>query len=412
MVDIAALHDEELLQALLLGHGVTIGMLAFVAVHALQLHRHTVHQETAIHQLHIAETNLAGKSLRDFALVIFQRKQQTVQVGLFGAPQGRVGHKSLQRGLHLGTGGDVQREAAHGGHGLAAGVDELALHGGGAGSIAAVIHIHLDAQVAQAVILFAGSTLEIRVHKEVSNLHLGGGVHVHIAEDTGKAPHVLAFQVGTVAVAVYLCSNHVGTRLHVLGDVEHGSRAAVLGETYLVAIHPQVEEGIHAIETNEYLAAIPISRKLHIAAVAAHGVRLGLHAGVTLLVLVAGLGHHAGPVAHKGVALVAVDGGTVAAHLPVAGHINLCPAAHICFRLIEIQRTLIRAGNPVEFPVTIEREHQRGIIAVAFQCLISVGKRYIECTRFLAPLRKVLRILPVRMWFVYILTKSNSAGHC
>ena len=47
-----------------------------------------------------------------------------------------------------------------------------------------------------------------------------------------------------------------------------------------------------------------------------------------------------------------------------------------------------------------------------FQGLIAIRKWYVECACFFTTLGKILRILPIRMRFISILTKSDCSAHC
>ena len=59
VVDVGALHEQQLLAALFLRDGVAVGVLALVAVHTLELHGLPVHQEAAVEQFHVTEADAA-----------------------------------------------------------------------------------------------------------------------------------------------------------------------------------------------------------------------------------------------------------------------------------------------------------------------------------------------------------------
>ena len=412
VVNVTPLHDEQLLVALLLRHRVAIGMLALVAVHTFELHRHTIYQETTIEQLHIAESDLAGNNLRHTPLLILQIQNKAVQIRFLRAPESGILQRGSQHKAGLRTGFQRGRSRLHTSNRLPGGIQQLTLHGSRSLRRGAVIHIHFHTQITAGVIAHPICLLrKIRMHKEIAHQHLRRAVHIHIPENTGKAPHILALQIRTIGIAVHLRRNHIAPGLHVLRHIEHRCRAAILREAHFVPVYEEIEERIHTIKTQKHLPPGPICRQLHIPPIRTHRIRLRLRRRILLLAVGYRLTHHPGPIPHKSIALVAVNRRTISTHLPITRHIYLCPLAHIRLRLVKIQRTLIRAGGPMELPLPIQAAHKGRIPAVAFQRLIPGGKRHKERAGILASLRQILRIFPIRVGLIGCLAKRQCSRH-
>ena len=85
VVDIGAFHHPHFFLHLLRSHVMPCFRMAFMAVHALYLHRLAVYQEHAVLNHHIAETHAGGNHF--FRLpVTLQRQYQGVQVGILRRP--------------------------------------------------------------------------------------------------------------------------------------------------------------------------------------------------------------------------------------------------------------------------------------------------------------------------------------
>ena len=320
-----------------------IGVLAFVAVHTLEFHRHAVYQKAPVKQLDIAEAYLAGDGLRYLTLGILQVNHQAVQIGFLRTPQRRFLYPGSHGGKQLIPGSQFALCRAQVGHFRAVHIQQLGFYGKSGCLRAAVIHIYFHPQVRCAVIRRTITIVrKIRMHKEITHQHLWSAVHEHITENAGQTPHILALQVGAIAVAVHLGSYDVFAGLYIRRDVEYGRRATIFGESHLLPVHKEVEEGIHAVKLKEHTPSVPICGYLHLAAVGTYGIRLTLRCAIFLLRFIARRSHHARPITYKGVALVAVNRDAVPAHLPVRRHINRCPAAYICLGLIKIYRSLCR----------------------------------------------------------------------
>ena len=64
--------------------------------------------------------------------------------------------------------------------------------------------------------------IEIAGEEEILDMDRGGGVEEGIAKYAADAPHVLAFEVGAVAIAVHFGGEYVFAFLEELGDIEFG----------------------------------------------------------------------------------------------------------------------------------------------------------------------------------------------
>ena len=74
------------------------------------------------------------------------------------------------------------------------------------------------------------------------------GDEAHIAEDPAEPTHVLRFEVAAVVELVDADGDHVVAGCDQIGDVEFGRLAASLAEPDRLAVDPDVEGGIDALE--------------------------------------------------------------------------------------------------------------------------------------------------------------------
>ena len=66
---------------------------------------------------------------------------------------------------------------------------------------------------------------------------------------------------------------------------------------------------------------------------------------------------HAGRIALEGVAGVGVDGASVVLHLPAAWHGDAFPQADVVVHAVEVRRTFIGVGRPMEMPLSVQRHN-------------------------------------------------------
>ena len=205
---------------------------------------------------------------------------------------------------------------------------------------------------------------------DVTHRDLRLGFQCHAAEDAGQSEHVLRFEVRCVAVAVHFHGHGVGSLLHILGNVELSQVAGVLREAYILAVDPQVEEGIYAVEVDEDALARPGGRYVETAAVGADFVA-GLEQGP---VFRRGTHHAEAPVVGldlfppgnvdvdidgRAVALTAVVADTY--DVPVGRDGDFIPGGIVKTGLLKSGWPVVRIGRPVEAPGTVEAQPQGAV---------------------------------------------------
>ena len=220
MVDIGALHHLHFLLHLFRSHVVPGFRMAFMAVHALHLHRLAVHQEHAVLDHHIAEAHAGGNHFLRLAVTL-QRQHQGVQVGILRGPQAGLGVNAQQGSLEILHAGEAQGFFQHavirrvlgldGLHQLAAGI--IQGHGNRAavqlfrrGKQVAHVHVHLEAPVpvhgaGLGMVNIQGPVPlvhRIGLREKVADMDLRQRKNGNVAENAGQAEHVLAFQVRAV----------------------------------------------------------------------------------------------------------------------------------------------------------------------------------------------------------------------
>ena len=379
VVDVAALHEHDFLRHPFAGDGVSAVGIGFMTVDALHLDGLSVQIVVASGQ---SELVLVGRRVLDFdfaeaddggvgfdhaALLVLELSHEGVAVGALGAP-----------GLHLVAGLEGE------GHFLGGAAFERVERGFSADAfhepVLVAVELVLVERIAQAVVL---GLLLVEVVDEGADVErslgvgvviFGDGYHVahlhhrlcgerHRAVDTRQTEHVLRLEEGTVAVAVHLGGHHVLALHQIVGDIELGQVAGVFRKTYVLAVDVEVEERVDAVEVDVDLAAVPAFGHGEGAAVGAHfvavlvgGPVLGWCAHDALLPVVYG------NLMFEDDALVGIDGHTIlersvlldAGDVPVHGHLHLVPAAGVELGFVEVLRTLVGVGRPVELPFAVE----------------------------------------------------------
>ena len=419
VVDVALLHEHYLVLHLPAGDGVARRGVVLVAVHALELHGLVVDVEIASGQpelvlvgrclanLHLAYAEVGAHALNDLALAVLQRGHEHVAVGRLGAPGACVGNEYLGVGVGVLQGG-------HGGLRLVA----VKLHGE-----------HLVVQRVLGVLLCQGDGHEVvellggfllqraadfgsnvhdgaalghegRAHGQVAHLELRACREVDRAVDARQAEHVLRLEEGAVAVAVDLDGHHVVVvGVEIGGDVEACRVAAVLREANVVAVNPEIEEGVDAVEVDEHVAAAPFDGDVESSTIRAHFVAElvgrpvgGRRAHDTSAPVVDGhlvledyllVGVYGHAVAHGAVLLESL-------HVPVARNGDVVPSAVVERGLPEGRVALRRFGSPAELPRAVETAEVGASVGQHAQCLLLRGVGEQPCARLFLVQRQAL----------------------
>ena len=371
VVDVAALHEENLVEHLLACDGMTTVQRRLVAVHALQLHGLVVDVEIAsglaefillgrcVAYLHLAEAKIGRDTVEQATLLVLQFSHQDMAVGFLCVPQASgylhvetEGPCRFSRPCSDGLSGNLVSVEFHGIDFVGVVVSLLLL-------LALVLDVHFHPDPGRAAHL--GGT-----HHQILDADLRGGGQVGAADDARQAEHVLGLQEGTVAVAIDLDGHHVlPFFIYIRCNVEGGRVAAVLGESHIVSVDPEVEEGIHTVEVQQHVATLPGCGQGEGAAVGTHLV--GVLVGGVACVL--GRTHHTLlPVAHLHLVvehhgLVDIDGHAVlhlavfaqSLYIPASGHLDVVPGRHVVGGLIELGRPVVGTCHPVELPGAVQR---------------------------------------------------------
>ena len=202
----------------------------------------------------------------------------------------------------------------------------------------------------------------------IGNMHQRTYPQLHLAEDTRKSPHILILQITAVAPAIHLYGEFIAALTHIFRHIKLCRRHRVLTIAHLLTVHPYIESRMHATEMQDQILREHLFCDIDKRHIRAH--RVPVLVGRPILWW---LTRHAGSVPLEGIADVGIDGCTESLHLPVAGHRNLIPSAHIIILTIEIHRPLFRIPAPMELPLPVEtdnlltlrpfrRQLQRGVI--------------------------------------------------
>ena len=380
-VDVHLLHQLHVPKHRRLGDDVGALRVVLVTVDAADRHRPPVHLQQPVLHFHAPKADAGRRELDGAAVWTGQPQRQPVEGGRLGGPltgpvdRCRVGRRrfAAQR--------DVDREdAGLWPHGVARRVQQLVGDDVGSGRAQPSVR-HRDIQGEAAV---DEVVLQLATHEKVADVGGGHGDQVHVPVDAADPPEVLTLQVAAVAPSVDLHRHIVCARPHGVGDSELGRRAASLAVAGQVAVDPDVEGGVDAVEVQEHLPPFPSGRQLEGAAVRPHGV------------VVVG---DARRVRGERIGLVPVDGVTVAFELPVAGHLDLVPRGHVELRLEEVHRTRAGTRSPVKLPRAVQAQAEPGVLRSGRQGALARLKGREGRAWRLLPHGKDGGVLPVRQRF-------------
>ena len=155
-------------------------------------------------------------------------------------------------------------------------------------------------------------------------------IEQHIAMDATKAPKVLIFEIGAVAVFIHLNGNLVFTFLNIGRNVKLRRLHRTLTIPYPMAIDPDIEGRHNALEAQEGLASgfvcccvtatRPTVRNNKRMAILTCGITL--HVGRPIRFR---LSHHEGRVYLKRIACRNINRCTITVHFPIGRHSQCCP---------------------------------------------------------------------------------------
>ena len=166
---------------------------------------------------------------------------------------------------------------------------------------------------------------------------------LHAAEDTAETPHVLIFQIATVAPSIYLYSQFVMPFMHIFGYIKLCRRHRVLTVAHTLSVNPNIESRMYTTEVQNQIFAEHILGNIDKRYIRSH--RVAVLVGCPIL---RRLGGNAWAVSYKRVVDVDIDGCTKTLRLPVAWHRDFIPTAYIVILAIEVGRSLLRVATPVE----------------------------------------------------------------
>ena len=342
-VDVAEVIPIVVLRIVRVADGVAVRLLHLADVLLVAAHRHEVAEHgirlvavrpfeldglavevvarDAVHLAHLAHAEAEDR--RDELLAV--GKDELVAVGLFRAPRVDV----------LGDAADdaLRREV------LALQLNRLVVEvvEGERPIVALALVGDLEAPIALVDVRFR----RCRRHAKVADALRRAREKPRAAEDAREAEHVLILQIRAVGIAVDLQGDRVLAGLHERRHVELGGRARVLREADVAAVHPQVEEGIDAVELEEDVAVlVPPFREREVAPIGADGIpRLEVREVLGRVFHDERAARH---VLLEGIRDVRVDGGAPAAlavrakRLPRRGDLDDGPRRDVEVGLVEI----------------------------------------------------------------------------
>ena len=331
-VEVVLLEHTDIAHHGLAVYHMSVGLMVFVDVGAVDFHRFAVYEQLAVAYFHRAESYTGRCGLHNVALGVFKRQHKGVEVGGVVAPGGNLRHAAAE--FHGSVGGGAYGFRL-GEHLLAGGVEERKLQLRAFGRLGGCVgHLHVDVEGAVAVAL-----VETGAGEEVGDALGSSGIKVDVAVDTAETPEILVFPVGAVGPAIDLTGQAVDARMDVSGNVECGGVLGALHVAGFLAVDPHIHAGRRAVEMQEYIATGPVGGNVEGAHIASHGV-----------VVVGDVGR----IGREGVIGVGIDGRAVALHFPVGGNFDVGPLRCVVVRAVKIHRTVGGFGGEVELPAAVQ----------------------------------------------------------
>ena len=337
-IDVGQLHQADVL---LVGGVIDIaagsGMMV-MPVHAAQFHILSVNLEHCSGDLHFLDTQMIVEMLHHPTFPVPQFHAERIQVGFFSRPKLRI----LQHAVQLHQGRVADGQPFHGTGCLLPVQQKDGLQ----------VLLRLSTGIADEDAGLDRSPTVIRIrlgrHPVIGDMRQRTYPKLHGAENTGKPPHVLVFQIASVTPAVHLHGQSVPSRTQISGHVEFGRRHGILAVTDFLTVHPYVHGGMHTPEMKDKVLAEHLLRNIHKSHVRTDGIAVFIGGPVP-----GRLGSHARPVPSERIVDVDIDGRTVTLRLPVAGNGDCPPAADIIVFLVEIGGPIFRIPTPVETPLSV-----------------------------------------------------------
>src|SRR5208337_2000614 len=207
---------------------------------------------------------------------------------------------------------------------------------------------------------------------EVPYMDLRRAPQCDIAENPAQPPHVLVFHIAASRIPVHFDRKHIllsGNDIR--GEVELCRIAAVHAVSDLLSVHPHKKTGVDTVEGYKDAPPTPVRRNIELAAVATDRITFEVRG-----IFPGWLTGHPWPVLFERVGEIGVDRRAVTLHLHVGGHRDLLPPAHIEAWLVEINRALLRPGNPMELPLAVQAASPGRRLAVRCQSLGAILVRH------------------------------------
>ena len=185
----------------------------------------------------------------------------------------------------------------------------------------------------------------------VGNVHQRSYPQLNGAEYARETPHVLVFQITSVAPTIDFNGKFVLSFAHILCHVKLGRRHRVLAITHLLAVNPKIHSRMNTTKMQNKIVFQHLFGDIYERHIRTYWV--AVFVGRPVFWRFAG---HAGAVPHERVVDVNINRCSVSLCLPVAGYGDFVPFAHIVVLLIEVGWPLFWLSRPMEKPLSVERD--------------------------------------------------------
>ena len=350
-VYVVLLPKLEVFQHELFGNVMPGVFIMLVIVDAFHEDRSAVYHQLLVLYLYGTETDFAAGGLDNIAVDMLQADNERVEVGRLGCPLQRC-FDCLGGELHF------RLTVTHTGRGLGNlpvfAVQQAIAYDERDFLVGFVGELHFQFQDSVAII-----SVQRRFGLEVRQMYLRAGIYVNVPFDAADAPKVLTLQIVAVGKAVYLYGYHVFAPVGKRRNVEAGRGLGVFVHADKLAVEVVERRSAHSVGAQEDFFALPIGRQGEGAAVGSRGIPFLGHVRRIGLIPVRSVAGRA-----EFVRVVDVDGSAETLHFPVAGDVDVRPAAYVCPGIHEVGGAVGEVLYVIELPLSVEGDAECSVLAV------------------------------------------------
>ena len=259
-VHVSLLHHCQVLHHGLHVDSTTILRVSVLSVHAFEVDTLVVDVDEVAALCDVAETVLCRERHFLSSVLVLLAYNHCVEIRVFSAPRMQVAETAEFNGLFCCCFSAVS--LCSGSNLLAVAVEQRYLQRLGCRNDVAVVYSQLHRHCCACSV-----AVERRCDVVVRHEHLRSSHEIYVAVDTREVPHILTFEIRTVAPTIYTYRELVVAGSYEVGDVELGVGVRTLRVAYVLAVHPYHGSAVYAVEMYKHTLVLPCLRNVDGAAI-------------------------------------------------------------------------------------------------------------------------------------------------